>query len=86
MRRDPQRVNPPRDERYLGTGQGKIRGERTGTGMEEDAGTRHGAQGQATEADGRRVRALSSWASIRTRRGGVERVKIERYSKRNGYI
>ena len=50
-----------------------------------DAGTRRRAQGRAAEAGGRRVQTTSRWVALRTGRGGGERVKIERASKRNGY-
>ena len=54
-------------------------GTAAGTGM------RLGAQGQAAEAGGRRVRATSRWVALCTKRGVVERVKVERDSQRNGY-
>ena len=84
-RRDLQRTTPPGDDRDLGAGKGRERGERTGMGTTADAGIRHGAQGRASEAGGRRVRTTSRWAALRTRKVGGERVKIERDSKRNGY-
>ena len=61
------------------------RRERTGTGTAADAVMRSGEPGQAAEASGRRVRSVTRWAALRTGRGGGERVKIERASKRNGY-
>ena len=45
-----------------------------------DAGTRNGAQGQAAEADGWRVRVTPRWAALCTGRGGGERVKREGFS------
>ena len=59
------------------------KGERTGTGTAAEAVTRRGAQGRAAEADGRQVRVSSRWAVLCTRRGGGERVKIERTLKIN---
>ena len=50
-----------------------------------DAGTRRGAQGLASEADTRRVRAIPIWVALHTMIGGGEQVKIERDSKRNSY-
>ena len=61
------------------------RREQTGTGTAADTGMRSGERGQAAEASGRRVRSVTRWAALCTGRGGGERVKIERASKRNGY-
>ena len=83
--RDPQRENLPGADRDLGVGRGPQRGERTGTGTVADAGTRHGAQGRVAEVVGRRRWDTSRWAAICTRRGGGERVKTDRASKRNNY-
>ena len=76
---------PPRANRDLGAGRGQQRGKQTGTGMAADAGTWRVMQGKAAEAGGRRVWEESRWAALCTGRGGEERVKIERSSKRNGY-
>ena len=72
--------NPPRADRDLGAGQGRQRGERTGTGTAEDVGTWRGAQGRAVEAGGWWVRETPRWVALRTRRGGGEREKRESFS------
>ena len=50
-----------------------------------DADMQSGEQGQAAEADGRRVRATPRWAALCTEIGDGERVKISRALKRNVY-
>ena len=69
----------------MGAGQGRRRGEQTGTGTAADDDTRREYQGQAAEAGYRQVRTTSRWAALRTGRGGGEQVKIERASKRYIY-
>ena len=73
--RDQQQAEPPGDDRDLGASQGHKGGR---TNMAIEAGTRRRVQRRASEAGGWWGWEKSRWKTYHDRRGGGDRVYIER--------
>ena len=69
---------PPGADSNLGSGKGRQSGGHTVTGMAEYVGKQSGAQSQAAEPSGWRMRATSRGAALPAGRGDGEQMKTER--------
>ena len=82
---DPLQANPQGMTGTWVQAEGGKRGIKPSRETAVDAGTRRGEKVRVAEDGGWRVREMSRWAALFTRRGGGERMKNERSLMMNDY-